>query len=273
MNKILIPALILPFSLSAMAGDYQFEANAYYAETETGDLDTDLAAASFSYYFNRVDDSKGPLAEAAFINKASSVTVSYAEADSDLAAGGTADSDAYGFGVEYVVPESNTIIGLRYAEGESNDEDADQLGITVGKYLSDKVSFTVDIDYLEFDLDNEERDNYGFNFHYLSDQSENKRLGLDIGLLRSETSSDTNGDDDFNSVYALGTIYITDQLGISAGWEVSNGGEDKGDTVSVSTKYFINSNIALELGYAHAGYTEDERDSDKTLMFGVTGRF
>ena len=74
----LVAGIALAMSATAQA-EYQWELGAAYAtgEFDIGDQnpDNDVISGYGSYFINAVDDTKGPLAEAAFLDRASSISI------------------------------------------------------------------------------------------------------------------------------------------------------------------------------------------------------
>ena len=89
---------------------YQAEINGSYENTDiddSGDLDT--FAISGKYYLNGVNAKNGPLAEAAFLSKASNIGLGYANAstDDDFA---DLEIDTGGVNGEFFIPNSQFYI-------------------------------------------------------------------------------------------------------------------------------------------------------------------
>ena len=115
MKKIAIAsALLASFTVVGTAHAYQAEVGA-----SAGFIDPDRGSSSGTfgvdgtYYFKDVQTVDGPLAEAAFINRASNVNLHY-----DYKDVGDNEAHRYGVGGEYFVPNSNW-----YFSGDLSRED------------------------------------------------------------------------------------------------------------------------------------------------------
>lgn len=109
MKKLVLTAVISALSLNA-AYAYQVELNGNLGYTQTntnaGDINTNGIGGNATYYFNNVTSNRGPLAEAAFIDRASNVSAGYGYAQ-------TTDTNpeirvhSFSLGGEWYVPNSN----------------------------------------------------------------------------------------------------------------------------------------------------------------------
>ena len=291
MKKLVLSAAILPVSLSAFAGTYQYEGNLGYTYTKQGDVNANVGTADATMYLNAVDDSKGPYAEAAFLNMASSVHLSYLNADGDRSRHGDAENVAAD--VTYVTPGEHYIGSLSFIDGESElggapkDFDFNGWGVKVGKYISDRMSMTLDYNHLDYDDADVKSDSLALNTRFVSfEGSAGESIALDASIGR--TNGDSNKDlraywisnstsasyDESYNTLALGTtFYATQQLGLSFRWDRLFGGYNKGDTMKFGAEYFFMPQLAASLTYAYADPDDSNSDSITSIGVGVTGRF
>lgn len=68
----------------ALAGVYRYEIEADTGTQETDFSDTQALGVVARYYFKGVDDTKGPLAEASFVTRASSLSITYTDTETDF---------------------------------------------------------------------------------------------------------------------------------------------------------------------------------------------
>src|SRR5690606_10509246 len=129
MKKYLVSlAVCSAFSSFAVADDYHFDVVGLLGKADT-DIGSDgtLLGAGIQYHFQAVDTSKGPLAEAAFINKSSNVSALQLHTDSD-----GDNFDATVLGAEFYVPNTMFYVGFDYAiyDGDSDDSWSIDAGVT-----------------------------------------------------------------------------------------------------------------------------------------------
>ncbi|ENU29151.1 putative porin [Acinetobacter sp. NIPH 1852] len=104
MKKLAIAsALLSALAVTGTAHAYQAEVGASvgYIDPDKGSSGSDFAING-KYYFNPVQTRNAPLAEAAFLDRASNVSAEASWKDK-----GATDDNTYGVGVEYFVPNSD----------------------------------------------------------------------------------------------------------------------------------------------------------------------
>lgn len=109
MKKLTIStALFAALALASTAHAYQIElgANAAYVDPESGSTGHGFGVSG-TYYLNNLPTASTPLAETAFINKASNVKAHAQWTD----VGNNVDVNSYGVGGQYYVPNSKFVVG------------------------------------------------------------------------------------------------------------------------------------------------------------------
>lgn len=108
------------------ADDYQSEISAVYFNSDSDHTDSSGYGIGGRYFFNPVNTSQGPLAEAAFLQRASSVALNYTRSESDHAysdldgftSQGSGEDDNYSLRADFYVPNSIFYAGLTVSHGE-----------------------------------------------------------------------------------------------------------------------------------------------------------
>lgn len=153
MKKILVATALLASMTAANA--YQYEVNAAYENTDIEDVksDVDVFAIGGKYYFTPVANSKAPLAEAAFLSKASNLGLAYARSsteDSDTIFGISYNyettSDTIGLAGEYYVPNSQLYFSAAVNNTDSTTK-ASALGVSVSEDDSG-TGYAVEVGFL-----------------------------------------------------------------------------------------------------------------------------
>ena len=139
----LTTALIASFGT---AHAYQAEINANYENTsfdgESEDLDT--FGISGKYYLNGVNTKNSPLAEAAFLSKASNIGLGYANSSIDED-GADLEIDTVGLNGEFFIPNSQF-----YVSGSLNRSEV-TVESEFGKASDDNVGYALEAGYLPVD--------------------------------------------------------------------------------------------------------------------------
>ena len=259
MKKTLL-AIAISTAAAAASADYQMEAGAFYGQGEVGDaVDYDVMGVAGRYNFESVDTSKGPHAEAAFLDKSSSVGFGYNSLEPDVA--GADDVDSFDFDVR-VVTDTNLIIEAAYEESEAGDDESDTFGVGVGTYLNDNTDIVVS--YQTTDDDGEDIDQLNVAVHGVNPLTQGATLAYDAALSYVDT------DDDSGHMIELGATYFFNKdLGVGLSADLTEVGDYNTDTVSLDVSYFPQPNVELMAAYFDQG---GDVDADG-IMFGAAVRF
>ena len=249
---------------------YRWELNADYTRGEWSangidDTETDEFTVGGSFYFSPVDTTRGPRGEAALLDKASDITLSYTYGEVDDN-GIDVDSDSYLISGRYVMDAGFILEGANRYYDPVNAEVV-QFRLSAGYYLTNTT--TIMIDYLDSDVDDggsfhegvvEVSDTYGWNarvehFWYFSQKSGLKLEG-NYGFINVDDADDVD-------LWGLGaTWYITQDFGIGATYENTDYGILESDDYGLFAEWFITRNIAVNLAYSHREPDDFDIDSD-----------
>ena len=249
---------------------YRWELNADYTRGEWSangidDTETDEFTVGGSFYFSPVDTTRGPRGEAAFLDKASDITLSYTYGEVDDN-GIDVDSDSYLISGRYVM-DAGFILEGAYRYYEPVNAEVDQFRLSAGYYLTHTT--TIMIDYLDSDVDDggsfpegvvEVSDTDGWNarvehFWYFGQKSGLKLEG-NYGFINVDDADDVD-------LWGLGaTWYITQDFGIGATYENTDYGILESDDYGLFAEWFITRNIAVNLAYSHREPDDFDIDSD-----------
>ena len=151
------------------AHSYQFEVKGQYGESidEPRGYEAQQSQASLVWWLDNVSTNKGPLAEAGFLSRTSSLSVSYGRVETEIepppdfiaffGSPQETESERYGAAFSWV-HESGWILRAQggrtdtdQSPGNLGDRDGDEYGIGVGYYLTD--STTIDANFLRGESD------------------------------------------------------------------------------------------------------------------------
>lgn len=272
MKMKLLPAVIATASLLngsfAFAAIYQGEISAAYGDISYDNSNADGHSIELEgeYYFSLVDTKNHPLAEAAFIEKSSSVYVQLG--NEEIKAGGQ-KADIYSrlIGVDFYIPDSIIYLGAGVAEfkanapsflGQSYDWESSwfiKAGVAPIAGLLVWSEFVEDIDIT---------DEWNINGKYVLPLSGEQALNFEAGYEKSKLGYT----DDTISLAA--DYYIDRNLSIGTGF--TNTSYANGTNINSTNDYFVRArnfftdNISVELAYT-------DGDTGNNLMLGGTIRF
>jgi len=265
MKKIFLATAIAALSISA-AQAYQVELNggAIYNSTDIpgGSSETVGLGVGGTYYFNQVSDRSGPLAEAAFIQRASNVNASYGYAQNN-----DFDTKANNVNVggEFYVPNSDFYAAASIGRDYSKVKGFKQVGVT---------NYTAEVGLLPITNLLVAVGVAGVDAHGNNDTDATIRAKYLTKLGNNDVNLEGNAQfgDKTNNYGISGDYYLDRTLSVGASYNLET--EDHFDdqySIGINARKFIAENISVEgglnVGSNHAGY------DDFGLNVGGTYRF
>ena len=270
-KSVIATGLALAVTGISHAGTYNTELRASYStgeiETPGADADVDQLGIGGEYYFNGVDDSKGPLAEAAFLDRASSVRANYIDGEFD-GRFNDEDFDGFSLGGRLVDPASGWIFEVDYTEVEADDSgDVDTFDFSVGKYIAENTSLS--FTYSTTDTDGGgDVDLYAVDIKHIA--------SLAGGAYLSVTGNFGIGDaDEADDPLVYGgslTYYPTRNIGVGASLDFVDSDDTEDTTFGVFGSWFPSESLELRVSYDMSDDDETDEELD-TFTIGAAFRF
>lgn len=286
MKKLGLATALLLAMTGAQAYQFEVQGQSEYIDASAANDKDFTGGLQGTFYFKDVDSSKGPLAEAAFLNQASNVSVAYnyAELDADVVAHNYgAKAEAYvptKFVPAYASASYNHTV-LDGKNGESNDQ-GDRYALEVGALAAPNflvaVGYTSVADQFALDAFNvmsngavkavgetatigDDQDAITARTKYVGNiDGTNMALGLEAGLVY--------GDD---TAYQLKTdLYLTPALSVGASYVESSFAGTPDSAWGANVNYFITPAIAVGASYVNANAESANLD---TQSVGVNAKF
>ncbi len=287
----IVASIGLALSATAQA-DYRWELGGAYSagsidtelHTPTGSSknsnDTDIGEVFGTFYLWDVDTSKGPLAEAAFLDHSSSITLAASDGEVDFSDFDTQDGQTYGVSTRYVAEGpgwqlSGLLVDLGYERAEPGDRDIDIYNIGLGYYVTPKT--TVIAGYEQTNLSNGgDVDSYRVDGKHLWSLSGDGAITAELGYGRTKVKDS----DDVNTYLVAAKWYMNKNLGFGLGYENSDWNGYEVNAFNVSSEWFITESFEVSLGYSYVSPDDIdifrdsklEIDSD-TVTLGALYRF
>jgi hypothetical protein len=286
MRQTLLLTAICSLPLIAVADEYSIEIDALASQSEvlnadnTASVDLDTTLVGVTFYTSPVDDSVGPFQEAAFLNKASSVSLVFGASESDDAGG---DIYSVGFETKTVFSEKY-ILEFSYIRAERDEEtatlnsDIGTYGLGFGAYTADNAAITFNYSIIDDDDDDDESEVAALGFEGVVEADGKDYLG---GSIEAAYTSNGSGSDILNIDIEM-DYYFNQKLSVSVliGMETVSGDGEDANLFGVGTRYFLSNNLALALAYerldiASSGDGEDtvNLDDPESITLSLTGRF
>ena len=290
MKKLGLATALLLAMTGAQAYQFEVQGQSEYIDTSAANDKDFTGGVQGTYYFKDVDTSKGPLAEAAFLNQASNVSLAYNYAE--LGSNGF-DFTAHNYGAkaEAYVPTqyvpvyasasySHTILdGKNNATGnDQGDRYALELGALAAPNFLVAVGYTSVADQLALDAFNvmsngvvksvgetatigDDQDAITARTKYVGNiDGTNMAVGFESGLVY--------GDD---TAYQLKTdLYVTPKLSVGASYAKSSFAGTPDSAWGANVNYFITPAVAVGASYVNANAEEVALD---TQTVGLNAKF
>jgi hypothetical protein len=301
------------FAASAVADDYDYEVGLTYGwgQTDftsnpivngiptpslgvtTGSSESDNIDLSGTWYYSGLSDDDGPKSRAAFLSRASSISLVYSRNDESGSftftggsvfppASGTNDSttNALSAGLRHVWRDSGwyALAGVARSEFDGNSEvngvfgsgsyDTTAYTLGVGKYLGDATA--VDLSVFESDTGGFDQTNFALTFSHIGAISTGWQYGADIAIAKSDES----GDDGFYSL--RGSLYPSPkfEFGIGFSRQQFDYGIDQ-NTIEGFASLFVRDNVEISANYhqdSNGDFSGQDID-DNQFNIGVNVRF
>jgi hypothetical protein len=276
---------------SVLAEDYDFEVDLSFDSSQfdgsrttttnggtifnSGKTDTDDLSVLGSWFFAGLSDDKGPRAQAAFVDRASSLSFGYTSSDQktstllnstdpsfpfpSIDSTISADSDMFSADFRYVDRDSGWFgtAGLLSSDttlsGFGNGSvDATGWKLGGGKYLFETTSVGLEVAQVDVD-DGADSTLVALSFMHLGDLGEQWQYAVDLGYSRT----DSDGGVDLDRIGAAIAFYPTRDF--EFGLAIEDVSSDSSSSIGLDTtrvegfaSWFVNQNVRLSARYGVA---------------------
>ncbi|MDV8151516.1 porin Omp33-36 [Acinetobacter pittii] len=293
MKKLGLATAVLLAMTGAHAYQFEVQGQSEYVDTTANDKNF-TGTAQGTYYLKNVDASKGPLAEAAFLNQASNVSVAYNYIKYDEKDGINVESHTYGVKGEAYLPTpylpvyasasyNHTINDFK--DGES-DDNGDRYALEAGAMLL--PNFLVAVGYTSV-ADQVSLDAFGVNKYGIA-----KAVGESVAIDEKQDAvtartkyvgniDGTNmaiGFEAFgvfaeDNAYGMKTdLYVTPKLSVGASFADVSAFDSGYDHVwGGHTQYFITPAVAVGADFVKANAKDGNQRDTQTIGLNAKFRF
>ena len=292
MKKLGLATALLLAMTGAQAYQFEVQGQSEYIDASAANDKDFTGGVQGTYYFKDVDSSKGPLAEAAFLNQASNVSLAYNYAE--LGSNGfDVTAHNYGAKAEAYVPTkfvpvyasasySHTILDSKNnnASDDQGDRYALELGALAAPNFLVAVGYTSVADQFALDAFNvmskgvvsavgetatigDDQDAITARTKYVGNiDGTNMAVGFESGIVY--------GDD---TAYQFKTdLYVTPKLSVGASYVKSSFDNTPDSAWGANVNYFITPAVAVGASYVNANAKDVDLDT-KTVGLNAKFRF
>ena len=293
MKKLGLATALLLAMTGAQAYQFEVQGQSEYVDTTENDKNF-TGGVQGTYYFKNVDSSKGPLAEAAFLNQASNVSLAYqyGQYDAPVEEGHSdIESHVYGAKAEAYIPTkfvpayASASYSHTHTDGKNaltRDGNGDRYALEIGALAA--PNFLVAVGYtsvadqysldafnilsngivnagLESDTIRDDQDAITARTKYVGNiDGTNMAVGFESGLVYGE-----------DTAYQLKTdLYVTPKLSVGASYVKSSFADTPDSAWGANVNYFITPAVAVGASYVNANAEEVALD---TQTVGLNAKF
>ena len=289
MKKLGLATALLLAMTGAQAYQFEVQGQSEYIDNTVNEKNF-TGAVQGTYYLKNVDSSKGPLAEAAFLNQASNVSLAYNYGEYDV---GTADFISHTFGAkaEAYVPTkfvpayasasySHTITDNKNGLADDNgDRFALELGAVVAPNFLVALGYTNVANQVSYDAFNilnngvaqaalesatigQDQDAITARAKYVGAiDGTNMSIAFESGIVYGD-----------NTAYQLKTdLYLNPQLSVGASYAESSFAGSPDSAWGANVNYFITPAVAVGASYVNANAEKGSNLDTETV--GVNAKF
>lgn len=246
MKKTLLGAAIAVLSSSAVyAQDYQVEVSGAYVNGDNGAVDYDAFGLNAKLHLDKVDTSKGPLNEAAFLDKSSFADLTWATSKVDVS--GADSVNTINVGGRFVT-EKNIIIEAGYTDIE--DDSAIKVG--VGTYINDTMDVVASYESYDSEFDTLDVSTFAADLHGVHKLKGETSLAFDAGLAYI--------DNDGESAYGISggaDYYLNNAFSVGAGLALLTADNYDASTINIRADYFLTPIARVGVGFESEGQDAD----------------
>lgn len=265
MKKILLASAIALAATGQAYADYQFEVGGVYTDGEIADISFDGFGVAGEFHFDKVDTSKGPLAEASFLDKSSFVNFAFLSVEPDAPNANDIDSTSVG---GRFVTATNIIIEADFGTVDAGNNDTDTIRLGVGTYLSDNSDVVVSYS-TEEDDNNNDVDYLNVDFHGVNSLNQGASVAYDVGLGYIDTNNDSG-----YQISVGGTYYFNNMFGLGLNAEIADVGDTSSDQIGVEASFFPTEQVVLYVMIFDGSIEANNVDIDSDgILIGGSLRF
>ena len=279
-----ILCLALVFAVNNAYGReiYNFEATSEYMNQDMDTSEITGYGLSATYYFQKINTNDKPLAEAAFLEKASSISMPAGYTDLEVG-GSEANGPRYGLELTYVHPgyslytnASFTTMDAEFDAPASGDITQDEYTLAVGMFVQDDLLVAFEYGHEEFEVlgYNPENDIYTVYGKWVKKNGQGTAYNLEANIGMDQYDDGTT--DGSNTIIgAAGDYYFNPRLSVGGGLTLNSGDNvsDEGNTYSLRSSIFFNPQYSLRASYETFVADNDGEEDIDMISLNFAARF
>lgn len=215
----------------------------YSRARQSGVQNTDTATVVGTAFLQEVNHGSLPHNQAAFLERASSLTMAWADVDADFGVNGQTDGDAALVDLQYIM-KSHWLVGATYSRFRlASLSEQETRSLTFGRYLDDTSTIVANIGRTDDSIDGlSDSSSHIWGLAYKNvtrHPTANTSLTLDLDYQHIDADAGTS-----NSLGIQGEYHFTLASSLVAGVDITDG-ETKGTDYTLGLTHYLTRFIAL----------------------------
>lgn len=274
MKKVLLSLTLVIVATTAFSESYRAEADFSYIAKDDNVGGFDGVNFRGTYFFSDVTDTNVPLAEAAFLSRASSIFAVLGYGNPEQ---GNIDVGTYGFGGAYI-NDAGLLFGAHYVlqdySGGGAESELDDVLLQFGTYIDNDGLLTFNFNVgqaTQVDGDEKDANIVSVNYKHLFQYDNGMALGVKAKF--AYTNFEEEDAADLRNLTLGGDYYINSNLsiGLMAGFTRSDA-SNSAVHIGGDIRYYFNSHIGVYVSAERFDYSDTQYEID-TYQLGIIGRF
>ena len=251
---------------AALAAPYQMEVTLQHSGMDEDTTDTETFSLSGIAHFKTVETNDHPLAEAAFLERSSFVSLEYARETADPDQAATVNNNTFAFGLHMQTGE-RYFFDLDFSNTHGETDDLFQTGLGFGGYIEDNIS--AQVGYIDATTETDAGDKItgdGFNIsgRGVFGVMEGQAVAVEGGFAVIDYD---NGVDNQEIISLEGRYYFAKTTYVGLEYGMTSTDDEDIDSYALSAQHFITTEFAV--GGSIGKESTDQDNVDDTDTFSV----
>lgn len=229
---------------AALASPYQMEVTLSHSGMDQDEVDTETFSLSGIAHFKSVETGNHPLAEAAFLERSSYVSLEYARETADPDQSSTLNDNTFAFGL-HMNTGKRYFVDLDFANTHGETTDLFLASLGFGGYIEDNI--TAQINYVDATLETDAGDKitgdgYSISGRGVLDITEGQAVAVEGGFTVIDYDT---GVDNEEIVSLEGRYYFRKTTYVGLEYDMTSTDDEDVDSYAFIAQHFISSEFAI----------------------------
>lgn len=278
--------LVLSFNTAYGKDLYQFEASTQYLNREMDNFEMRDYGLLATTYFKKVNVGKHPLAEAAFLNRISSIAVPAGFTQLEFNIGNEIQGDGPIYGAEITYAETGrplyanasfSVMDIDFDAPTNGELSHDGYSLGIGIFLRESLLLAFEYGHEETEILNfseNENQTYTVSTKWVNEIVNGRAVNIEANLGLDQYNE--GSEDGSNTIIgAAGDYYFNPRISIGAGLTFNTGddADSEGNTFEIRSGIFFNPRFSINTAYEKFLADNDNSEDEQIINISLLTRF